>query len=80
METGDRIELAELAELRAVLTEDFDAPFINRVIMCLRTAQPDGGHVSLAEIRTVLQEDISISQTVDRIIMTLRLHLLHLAG
>lgn len=76
METGDYIDLAEL---RAVLTEDFDTLFINRVIMCLRMDGPGGGRVSLADVRPVLQKDMS-SQTVDRIIMTLRLHLLNSAG
>ena len=70
----------EILDLRGILSEDFDAHLVNRiVIMCLRTASPDGGRVSLAEIRSVLQEDVP-GQAVERIIMALRLHQLHSAG
>jgi hypothetical protein len=69
----------EIPELRGILSEDFEAPFVNRVVMCLRTASPDGGRVSLAEIRSVLQGDVS-GQAVERIVMALRLHQLRSAG
>ena len=38
-----------------------------------------GGRVSLAEFRSVLQEDVP-GQALERIIMALRLHQLHSAG
>ena len=69
----------DLSALRDILADDFDAPLVNRAIMCLRTDGPGSARVALADVRPVLQKDMS-SQTVDRIIMTLRLHLLNSAG
>lgn len=69
----------DLSALRGILADDFDAPLVNRVIMCLRTDGPGSTRVELADVRPVLQKDMP-SQTVDRIIMTLRLHLLNSAG
>ena len=58
----------EILDLRGIL-----------IVMCLRTASPDGGRVSLAEIRSVLQEDVP-GQALERIVMALRLYQLHSAG
>lgn len=62
----------DLSALRGVLSEDFDTPLVNRVIMCLRTDGPDGGCVSLAGVRPVLMENFP-QDTVDRIIMAMHL-------
>lgn len=72
METGGYIDLAEL---RAVLTEDFDTLFINRVIMCLRTDGPGGTTVRVNDIRPLLEDNIS-RNAIDRIVMGARLSLL----
>lgn len=62
----------DLSALRGILADDFDAPLVNRVIMCLRTDCPDGGRVSLAGVRPVLMENFP-QDTVDRIIMAMHL-------
>ena len=62
----------DLSALRGILSEDFDAPLVNRVIMCLRTDGPGSTRVALADVRPVLMENFP-QNTVDRIIMAMRL-------
>ena len=62
----------DLSALRGILADDFDAPLVNRVIMCLRTDGPGSTRVELADVRPVLMENLPPT-TVDRIIMAMRL-------
>ena len=59
-----------------ILSEDFGAPFVNRIIMCLRTDGPGSTKVEFADVRPVLQENVS-QTTSDRIIMAMRLTIPH---
>ena len=62
----------DLSALRGILADDFDAPLVNRVIMCLQTDGPGSARVELADVRPVLQENVP-QTTGDRIIMAMRL-------
>ena len=47
----------DLSALRGILADDFDAPLVNRVIICLRTDCPGSARVELADVRPVLMEN-----------------------
>ena len=73
METSSlHASIIDLSALRGILSEDFDAPLVNRVIMCLQTDGPGSARVELADVRPVLQENVP-QTTGDRIIMAMRL-------
>ena len=62
----------EISEIRGILSDDFSKNKIDRIIMALKSGDPDRGSFNLREIRPSLANDFSLG-TINRVLMTLTL-------
>ena len=66
------MDTVEIREIRGILSDDFSKTKIDRIIMALKSGDPDRGVFSLREIRPSLADDFSLG-TINRVLMTLTL-------
>jgi len=61
-----------ITEIRNILSDDFSKNEIDRIIMALRSNNPDRTSIDLNKIRPILLEDFS-DDDINRVMMTLKL-------
>lgn len=61
----------QVADVRAILSEDFSVKTTNRVIMAIKTSSPDVSIIALSDLRILLDEDFS-DKKINRIVMSLK--------
>lgn len=66
------MDTVEISEIRGILADDFSKNKIDRIIMALKSGDPDRGAFDLREIRPSLANDFSLG-TINRVLMTLTL-------
>ena len=64
-------ELVQLADVRAILSDDFSATTVNRIVMVIKTNRPDICSIALPDLRGLLAEDFS-AKKINRVMMSLK--------
>lgn len=61
----------QIDDVRAILSDDFSATTVNRIVMAIKTNRPEIFSIALPDLRGLLAEDFS-AKKINRIMMSFK--------
>lgn len=64
-------DTVQIADVRAILADDFSTTKTNRIIMTIKTTVPGISSIALTDLRAILADDFS-AEKINRFMMSLK--------